>query len=74
MGRVRFAILMAPIEPAQEVVRSMLFCPLIDTLARESFDNGPLLDYICPLLNFSLEYCKKQDPSLWSRVNDNYCS
>lgn len=47
------------IEPAQEAVRSKLFCPLIDALARESFDNGPLLGYICPLLTFSLDQCKE---------------
>lgn len=36
-----------------------MLCPeIIELLARDSFDSRPLLGYICPLLNFSVEQCK----------------
>lgn len=47
-------------EPAQRAAKtSSLFSELIGLLARDSFNSRPLLGYICPLLNYSLEECKK---------------
>lgn len=47
------------LEPAQEAVRENLLYPeIIELLARDSFDSRPLLGYICPLMNFSVEQCK----------------
>ncbi len=58
-------MLMKTIEPAQEAVRNDLLCPLIDLLAKESFQNGPFLAYICPLLTYSITQCKADsDPFL----------
>lgn len=53
------------LEPAQEAVRERFLClEIIELFARDSFDSRPLLGYICPLLNFSIEQCKSKKLSV----------